>query len=127
MIAETFAVVVDLLARKGTRWGPSQPGCLELDIDERWHVAINGDHERRPDASGTLVPGLMAIVRYDNNPIGAFSAVGGYFIVGIYDKPGSVERAFIKACRAAGPQLEPPPEPPPKAPKPKQMLLGGLD
>jgi hypothetical protein len=122
MIAEAFMVVVDLLGRLGRRWDDAVPGCLELDIDEHWHVSLNGDRDRRASAVGTMVPGLTFAVTYDGTPIAVVSPAGGVFISGIRDVRGSAERAFIQACKAAGPQREPS-EP---VPQPQQMLLGGI-
>jgi hypothetical protein len=124
VIAAAYMAVVDLLARLGRRWDPSLAGCLELDIDERWHVALNGAPEVRADASGSLVPGLTHLVRCYGSPVGMLTPVGGVFFAGNRDAPGSAERDFIKACKAAGPQPEPTPEP---APQPQQMPLGGLN
>lgn len=75
------------------------PGCWEIQIDERWWLAVNGHKEphRHSKSMGeeVLAP-FHFYVEYNGWPAGIFSAAGGEFVAG----DAANEQTFIEALKA---------------------------
>src|SRR5687767_13620052 len=94
-VSVAWAELVAYWKRRGDVLPLNQlPGLWEFDLDEKWHVKVNG-HDRKID----LVPPFHAVCLYQGWPAIMMTPRGGTSLVG-----GDGERAedmFIEAIKVA--------------------------
>jgi hypothetical protein len=77
MISAVFARICDLGIALGHSDLKSRPGCLELQVDEQWWIALNPHAEERECSRDVRVPWFTAYVEFNGWPAGFFGASGG--------------------------------------------------
>ena len=96
-ISQAFAIVTDLAKALGVAEINKIPGCWEHQIDDLWHITING-HREPYDG---LPPYHMA-VRFNGWPAGVLNPFYGVIASG----EAANEDDFISAVKAAISQCE---------------------
>lgn len=79
----------------------AQPGVWEGDIDERWHVALNGHLDPLPDRSGVPLAPFTARVSFNGWPAGEVDASDGWFAAGDAANASTFADAVFVAVRSA--------------------------
>jgi len=97
VICEAFDALADLCVALGEAPLTKHAGLWERQVDERWHIAVNGHTEEHPTAEGFPVPPFCCAVKFNGWPAGLFDPTGGVIAAG----EGANETTFIAALRAA--------------------------
>lgn len=95
-ICEAFAVLAEYALSRDVRLDNFER-CWEQQVDELWHVCVNGHSEPKPNIGGTMIPGFTCAVTYNGWPAGLFSPFGGCIAAG----DAANETTFIAALRRA--------------------------
>ena len=95
-ICEAFAVLAEYALSLDVRLDNFER-CWERQVDERWHVCVNGHGDPKASTGGTMIPGFTCAVTYNGFPAGLFSPFGGW----IADGEAANETTFIDALRRA--------------------------
>ena len=98
-IVEAFAEIVALSQRLGVTRINELKGCWEHQVDEQWHISLNGHQEPVRCSAGVEVPPFHCYVQYNGWPAGVIEPGGGCLVGS--GLPGENEKAFIEALRAA--------------------------
>ena len=82
LMPEAFSKIVELLLAKGFKSIKDLPACAEIEIDERWWVAVNGHPEQTKCSKGTEVPPFTAYIEFNGWPAGCIDPGGGCMAAG---------------------------------------------
>lgn len=85
-ITEAFSVVVQLADKLGVKKINEIEGCWEVDINEKWSLALNGHREPTKDSHGCEVPPFQMAVTYNGCPAGIIGPHGGFIFSGGEDE-----------------------------------------
>lgn len=96
-LVEAFARIAELGGALGVRNVNELPGCWEHQIDEHWHLSLNGHKEAITDSKGREVPPFHASIDWNGWPAGLISPGGGIIAAGACAN----EDTFIEALKAA--------------------------
>lgn len=96
VVAEAFAKIADLGKSLGVKSINKLPACWEIQIDERWWLAINGHKEEIECSTGDKAPSFHAYIRYNEWPAGLIYPGGGIIAAG----ECANEDTFIEAIEA---------------------------
>ena len=100
-MSEAFLLLVDYCERQEAVPLNQWPGCWESQIDERWHVSINGHREAMRDSLGGDVPPFSAAIQFNGWPAGIINPYGGVIAAGELAN----EDTLIDALKATGATL----------------------
>ena len=81
-IKEAFGKIATLGNLLGAGPLNKWPACWEIDVDERWAIAVNGHRNTRKDSRGGDVPPYHASIWYNGWPAGLISPVQGVIAAG---------------------------------------------
>lgn len=95
-VSEAFAKIALLGAALKVSKINTMPACWEVQIDERWWIAVNAHHEEIECSTRDKVPAFHAYIRYNGWPAGILSVSGGIIAAG----EGANEDTFIEALDA---------------------------
>lgn len=97
VVSKTFSKACDLAIALGHSDINKLPGCLELQVDEQWWLAINAHREDTPCSENTSVPPMCVYFMFNGWPAGIVNAGGGCLAAGA----AANEDALIAALDAA--------------------------
>lgn len=101
-VSEAFNAVVDLALALGVRSIKDMPACWEHQVDEHWHIAINGHHTDRQTTRGNTVPPFHCYIEFNGFPAGLITPYNGIIAAG----SAANEDSFIAALRSATEQAK---------------------
>lgn len=96
-LIEAFARIAELGGALGVRDVNKLPGCWEHQVDELWHISLNGHRKTIKDSKGFEVPSFHAAIEYNGWPAGLIGPGGGIIAAG----ECANEDTFIEALKAA--------------------------
>lgn len=96
-VCAAFMAVADLGYALGARDINKIPGCWEVQVDERWRIAVNAHDEELQSLTGARVLPGSVYVEYNGWPAGSFTAAGGIIAAG----EGANEHTLVAALEAA--------------------------
>ena len=96
-VSEAFNAVVDLALSLGVRSIKGLPACWEHQVDEHWHIAINGHHTDQQTSRGNNVPPFHCYIEFNGFPAGLITPYDGIIAAGSVAN----EDAFIAALQRA--------------------------
>ncbi len=96
-ICEAFHLIGKLGSALGVKSIKDFTGCWEHDIDEHWHIALNGHQETVKSSSGVEVAPFNCWVEWNGWPAGYLDPRGGIIAAG----EAANEESFCDALRAA--------------------------
>ena len=76
-LPEVFVLTAELATKRGARSIKDLPGCFEMQIDERWWVAINGHGRAMKCSKDAEVASFGMYFERDGWPCGLVDAGGG--------------------------------------------------
>lgn len=79
---EPFVKLVELAHELGYRNIKNAPGVIEFDVDDHWHVAINGKRREMKTMNGMPVGWLTVYLEFNGWPAGNLYAQGGWIAAG---------------------------------------------
>lgn len=93
-----FGGACDLAYHRGARDIDTKPGTFEVEVDERWFIAINPHREPVIGRKHKVpVPAVCIAVHYNGWPAGLIWPDGGIIAAG----EGANETTFLEAVRVA--------------------------
>jgi len=92
-ITLAFARIAELGNRLGAGPLNKHPACWELQIDERWWIAVNGHHDMKKCSKGADVLPFHAWIEYNGWPAGMVNPRHGVIAAGAEAN----ETTFIEA------------------------------
>jgi len=99
-ITEVFARFCELCIARKMRPANEAEGCVELDVDDRWHITFNG-HPSEQNADGFLLKPYHGTITYNGWPAGVFSPFGGTVAAGAAANEAALIAAMVAATQAA--------------------------
>jgi hypothetical protein len=81
-VSEAFAAILALANAMGARNINALPACWEVQLDDEWHIAVNGHDAPMRDSTGFDVPPYHVSVHYNGFPAGVFGVAGGIIAAG---------------------------------------------
>lgn len=100
-VSEVFARVCELASARGARGINHLPGCWEHQVDEQWHVSLNGADEPRKSESGVDVPSFHVYVTFNGWPAGFVNLRDGCIAAGEAANEDELLAALKKAIAAS--------------------------
>lgn len=88
--------IVELAEAIGVKAINNLPGCWEVQVDDRWRIAVNAHTDGRKTESGVDVPGGHFYVEFNGWPAGLLTFRGGTIAAG----EAANEDTFIAALDA---------------------------
>jgi len=76
-------------------------GCWEAQVDEHWHISINGHAEMTPNSKGAPVPPFSVWVEFNGWPGGIVNAHGGTLCAGAIANEKELCDVLIRNTKAA--------------------------
>lgn len=76
-MTEVFQEIVEMSNRLGVTKINELPGCWEIQVDERWWLAVNGHQQSIACSKGFEVAPFAAYVEFNGWPAGEVTPVGG--------------------------------------------------
>lgn len=101
-LSTLFLKLADLALAHGVKGIKHLPACWEVQIDERWWVAVNG-HEVPVECSraGQPVPAFSAYVEFNGWPAGVLDPFGGFLAAGHLANEANLTAAIDAAIHGA--------------------------
>ena len=96
-ITAAFAAVVELALALDVGKLDELDGCWEHQVDDAWHISLNGHNREWRDSGGVELPPFACYVSFNGWPAGIVAPCGGALAVG----EAANEQAFIAAVKAA--------------------------
>lgn len=98
MIPAAFYEIAELALSLGVERPGGLPGCWEYQVDDDWHIAVNGHGHAATTEDGLELAPCTVAVTCDGLPAGILTLTGG--TIASYDGRGEAE--LIAALQAAG-------------------------
>lgn len=95
-VTQVFALAMELAIARKMPPANTVEGCMQISVDERWHITFNG-HRTAQDYEGMTLEPFHSSVTYNGWPAGIFSPFGGMIAAG----SGANEHTLITALKTA--------------------------
>ena len=96
-MATLFTAIMEYAEAKGVSKINALPGCWEVQVDEQWWFAVNGQKLPVTCSHGVEIEPFHCFVEYNGWPAGIFTPYGGEFAAG----SAANEETFEAALKAA--------------------------
>lgn len=98
-IPEVFLAVADLAKARALKPANQYPGCMEIEVDEHWWIALNGHREAMACSKGPVVDSFTMYVEFNGWPAGVVGIDGGVLVGGERANEATLLEALKRATK----------------------------